>query len=61
MVSSSLALFSLGKTTGMVLDSGYQSTNVIPVYEGYAIPFGLKVCKIGGDILTRKLIEFFKE
>ena len=32
--SSVLALYSVGHTTGMVLDAGASATRVVPVYEG---------------------------
>jgi len=34
-----LSLFSVGKTTGVVLDSGHGITYSVPVFEGYALPY----------------------
>lgn len=36
MTTSTLALHASGFTTGLVVDSGYDETRVIPVYEGFA-------------------------
>ena len=36
-----LGLFSTGLTKGIVLDSGEGGTHVIPVYEGYVLPYGV--------------------
>lgn len=38
--SSSLIMFSQGRTTGLVIESGCSTTYSIPVYEGYSIPYG---------------------
>ena len=47
-----LALYSGGRTTGVVLDSGFGISHSVPVYEGYAIPSGIERINISGEHLT---------
>lgn len=53
---SVLALFSTGKTTGLVVDSGAGLTSSVPIYEGYAIPHAIKKNNFAGDDLDSFLI-----
>lgn len=52
---ATLALYSVGKTTGLVVDSGYQSTQIVPIYEGFPILHALRSMPVGGWHLTRFL------
>lgn len=49
---SSLALYSSGKTTGLVIDSGYETTQVVPTYEGFPLTHAAKSMPVGGWHVT---------
>ena len=51
-MSAILSLYSYGKRTGIVLDSGHSVTYTVPVYEGYALPHGIERINIGGNDVT---------
>lgn len=54
-VQAVLALYSTGRTTGLVVDIGAGSTNTVPVYEGFALPFATMKMDLAGDDLTNHL------
>ncbi len=55
------ALYSYGRTTGVVVDSGYEMTRFVPIYEGYAMPHAVKTCDIGGYHINKLLLKKLKE
>jgi centractin len=43
-----LALYSTGKTTGVILNSGYGMTSAVPVFEGFALSHAIQKINLGG-------------
>ena len=59
--TQALTLFSTGRSTGVVVDSGAGRTHVGPVWEGYTLPHHLRRIDIGGDDVTRCLRDKLRE
>ena len=50
--TSSLALYANGKTTGTVVDIGYQTNSFVPIYEGFVLNHAVTKVDTGGKDLT---------
>ena len=49
--------FAAGRPTALVLDSGYQSSSAVPVFEGHVLFKGIRRSRLSGDLLTREMLK----
>jgi len=56
-----LSLYSTGKTTGCVLESGYVNSYAVPVFDGFAIPYAIIQLEMGGRDLTENMTNLLQE
>ena len=58
---SVLSLYSGGRTTGVVFDSGFGISHSVPIYEGYEIPIGVERIQLSGEHLTTEMQKLLNE
>uniref|UniRef100_A0A3Q3J2N1 Uncharacterized protein n=1 Tax=Monopterus albus TaxID=43700 RepID=A0A3Q3J2N1_MONAL len=56
-----LALYSTGRSTGVVFDSGDGTSHSVPVFEGYCLPHAVQRFPLAGADVTMQLIKLLQE
>lgn len=56
-----LSLYASARTTGMMIDCGDMKTDIVPIYQGYALLNNFQQLKIGGSQLTDYLMKLLTE
>jgi actin-related protein len=60
-VQAVLALYASKRTSGIVLDSGYNVTHAVPVFQGYALPHAVSRVDFAGHQLNEYLMRLLNE
>ncbi|KAL8058608.1 hypothetical protein ABFX02_03G030300 [Erythranthe guttata] len=60
-IQAVLSVCATGRTTGLVIDCGDGVTNVVPVYEGYAIKEGIMPLYFAGGDITDYLMKILAD
>lgn len=50
---ASLSLYATNRNTGVIVDCGCDNTSIVPIYEGYYLPYAINNLPLGGFNITQ--------
>eukprot|EP00924_Labyrinthula_sp_SR-Ha-C_P000040 snap_masked-scaffold_60-processed-gene-0.11-mRNA-1 protein AED:0.20 eAED:0.22 QI:0/-1/0/1/-1/1/1/0/361 len=59
--SAFLSLYSSGRITGVVLDSGFHVSRCVPIFEGHLILYSIVQNRVGGNKISKYLKQLLNE
>jgi actin-related protein len=57
MNTAALSMYSTGKVSGLIAESGESLSYTVPIFEGYALPHAMVKLEIAGQDVTQQLIK----
>merc|ERR1739848_629230 len=60
-IQAVMSLYSAGRTTGLVVDSGDGVTRTVPVFEGFSLPHAVEKMEIAGRVLSEWMQKLLLE
>merc|ERR1711959_94945 len=60
-IQAVMSLYSAGRTTGLVCDSGDGVSHTVPVFEGFSLPHAVEKMEIAGRVLTNYMQKLLLE